>query len=318
MEKSSKIFVAGHKGMLGSALAQTLLARGFDNLITRSRDEVDLCDFNQVQEFFEEQKPEYVYLAGAKVGGIYANDTYPADFIYQNLSIQNNVMHCAYLNSVKRLIWYGSSCIYPKLAEQPIKEESLLSGLLERTNEPYAVAKIAGIKMCEAYNRQYGCDFRTIMPPNLYGPGDNYHDKNSHVMAALIKKTHKAKIENAESIEVWGTGSPRREFMFINDLVDASLFLMNVEKMDFDEVTGSKPYINVGVEEEVSILNLAEIISNVLEYKGEFVFNTNMPDGTPRKKMDITKIKKLGWSAGTGLNEGINMAYKSFLENEHD
>ena len=304
MEINSKIYVAGHRGMAGSAIVRKLKAEGFENLVTRISSELDLRNQQAVSDFFEEEKPEYVFLAAAKVGGIHANNVYRADFLYDNLMIEANIIHAAYASGVKKLLFLGSSCIYPKLAPQPIKEEYLLTGLLEQTNEPYAIAKIAGIKLCEAYRDQYGCNFISAMPTNLYGQGDNYHLENSHVLPALIRKFDTAVKEGQSEVEVWGTGKPLREFMYVDDLADACFFLMQ----GYNE----KDFVNVGTGEEVTIRELAETVANVTGFKGEIVFNTEKPDGTPRKLMDSSRLHGLGWKHRFSLKEGLQKAYAHF------
>jgi len=307
MKKDAKIYVAGHRGLVGSAILRKLQADGYTNLVYRTSQELDLRDRNQVDKFFEEEKPEYVFLAAAKVGGIIANNEYPADFIRDNLMIQTNVIDAAYRNGVKKLLFLGSTCIYPKFAPQPLKEEYLLTGELEPTNEPYAIAKIAGIKMCQSYNRQYGTKYISVMPTNLYGPNDNFDLHTSHVLPALIRKFHEAKVNNAPYVEVWGTGTPRREFLYSDDLADACVFLMkNYEDSEI---------INIGVGEDISIKELAEKIKNVVGYQGEIKFDTTKPDGTPRKLVDVSKINALGWKASISLDEGLRKAYQWFLEN---
>ncbi|MCR6637744.1 MAG: GDP-L-fucose synthase [Sporocytophaga sp.] len=301
MQKDSKIFVAGARGMVGSAIVRKLQKEGYSNLIIRTSKELDLRDQKQVQDFFEKEKPEFVFLAAAKVGGILANNTYRADFIYENLMIQNNVIHQAYVHKVKKLMFLGSSCIYPKLAPQPLKEESLLTGLLEYTNEPYAIAKIAGIKMCEAYRDQYGCSFISVMPTNLYGPNDNYDLKNSHVLPALIRKFHTAKKEGQKTVEIWGTGSPKREFLHVDDLADACFFLMQ----NYNE----KGFLNIGVGDDITIKELALLVKKIVGFEGELVFDTSKPDGTPRKLMDVGRLNDLGWKARIPLEEGIASVY---------
>ena len=308
MEKSSKIYVAGHRGMVGSAIIRKLQKEGYTNIITKTSSELDLRNQSAVENFFKEHQPEYVFLAAAKVGGILANNTYRAEFIYDNLMIQNNIIHCAYKYKVKKLLFLGSSCIYPKLAPQPMKEEYLLSGYLEPTNEPYAIAKIAGIKMCEAYRDQYGCNFISAMPTNLYGPNDNYDLNNSHVLPALIRKFHEAKIQQLPNVIVWGTGKPRRELMHVDDLADACLFLMN----NYDQ----KQFVNVGTGKDISIAELAELVKKVVGYKGEIVFDTTKPDGTPRKLLDLSLIHSLGWKHKIELEEGIAHTYDDFLKNQ--
>ncbi len=305
MEKSSKIYVAGHRGMVGSAIYRKLVKEGFQNIITRTSSELDLRNQSAVEAFFENEKPDYVFLAAAKVGGIVANNTYRADFLFENLQIQNNVIHSAYKFGVKKLMFLGSSCIYPKLAPQPLKEEYLLTGTLEPTNEPYAIAKIAGIKMCEAYRAQYDCNFISVMPTNLYGINDNYHPQNSHVLPALIRRFHEAKINNTPSVEIWGTGSPLREFLFSDDLADACYFLMqNYNESDF---------VNIGTGHDLSIKDLAILVKGIVGYEGELKFDTTKPDGTPRKLMDVSKLHSLGWKHTIELEEGIKLAYEDFL-----
>jgi GDP-L-fucose synthase len=306
MNKSAKIFVAGYRGMVGSAVYRKLQREGFTNLIARSSSELDLRDQMAVVGFFAAEKPEYVFLAAAKVGGIVANNTYRADFIYENLMIQNNVIHQSYVHGVKKLLFFGSSCIYPKMASQPLKEDSLLTGLLEPTNEPYAIAKIAGIKMCEAYRDQYGCNFISVMPTNLYGINDNYHPENSHVLPALIRKFHEAKRDGKKEVMIWGTGTPLREFLFADDLADAAYLLM--------EQYNEKQFVNIGSGEDISIKDLAELIKHIIGFKGNLVFDTSKPDGTLRKLMDITQLKQLGWIYTTSLENGIQQAYEDFLK----
>ena len=306
MEKNSKIYVAGHRGMAGSSIVRKLAAEGYTNILTRSSSELDLRNQAAVDEFFASEKPEYVFLAAAKVGGIMANNTYRADFLYFNLMIEANIIHASHVNGVKKLLFLGSSCIYPKLAPQPLKEEYLLTGLLEETNEPYAVAKIAGIKMCEAYRDQYGCNFISAMPTNLYGQGDNYHLQNSHVLPALIRKFHEARESGSETVEIWGTGTPLREFMYVDDLADACFFLMK----EYD----GKLFVNVGTAEEVTIRELAMLVKEAVGFNGDITFNTTKPDGTPRKLMDSSQIHSLGWKHRTSLKTGIAEAYRFFLE----
>jgi GDP-L-fucose synthase len=303
---SSKIYIAGHRGMVGSAIKRKLEQEGFTNIITRTSSELDLRDQKVVANFFEQEKPEYVFVAAAKVGGILANNEYRAEFIYDNLAMEINIIHSAYLNKVKKLLFLGSSCIYPKMAPQPLKEEYLLTGLLEPTNEPYALAKIAGIKMCEAYRDQYGCNFISAMPTNLYGPGDNFNLHTSHVLPALISKFHRAKLNNEEEVVVWGTGTPLREFMYADDLADACFFLMQ----NYNE----KLFINVGTGEEVTIGSLAAMIAEVTGYEGRIVFDTTKPDGTLRKLMDSSRLHDLGWNHQIRLKEGLEKAYKYFQE----
>ncbi len=319
MDKNAKIYIAGHRGLVGSALTRCLRAEGFTNLITRSHAELDLTDQAAVHSFFATEKPEYVFLAAAKVGGIHANNTYPAEFIYENLMIQNHVIHSAYLSGVKRLMFLGSSCIYPKSAPQPMREEYLLSGELEPTNEPYALAKIAGIKMCEAYNRQYGTRFIAVMPTNLYGPGDNFHPVNSHVLPALIRRFHEAKAAGLSEVVVWGTGKPMREFLYADDMAAGSLFVMSLSDTTLDEELCHYPkpcFLNLGTGVDVTIRELAETIREVVGYRGELSFDTSKPDGTSRKLLDVSRLKALGWQAGVDLRQGIERTYRWFLENQ--
>jgi GDP-L-fucose synthase len=302
MEKNSLIYIAGHRGMVGSAIVRKLQLEGYNNLLLRTSKELDLRNQEAVDTFFQKHKPEYVFLAAAKVGGIVANNTYRAQFLYNNLMIQNNIIHSSYKYAVKKLLFLGSSCIYPKFAEQPIKEESLLTGALEPTNEPYAIAKIAGLKMCDAYRDEFGCNFISAMPTNLYGPNDNYDLKNSHVLPALLRKMMVAKKQNSPTVEIWGSGKPRREFMHVDDLADACLFLMRNHN--------DKGWTNVGVSSDVSILELAELIKEIVGYTGELTFDTSKPDGTPRKLMDSTKINQLGWKSSISIKEGIERVYQ--------
>lgn len=304
MKKKDKIYIAGHQGMVGSAILRKLQREGYDNFTIRTAAELDLRDQAEVKHFFETEKPDYVFLAAAKVGGIHANNTYRAEFLYDNLSIQTNVIHQAYKNDVKKLLFLGSSCIYPKFAAQPIKEESLLTGALESTNEPYAIAKIAGIKMCHAYHAQYGCNFISLMPTNLYGPNDNYDLKNAHVLPALLRKIHEAKIESKESVEIWGTGTVRREFLHVDDLAEACLFLMN----NYD----SPEIINVGTGDDLTIKELASVLKEIIGYEGHLRFNTTKPDGTPRKLLDTSHINRLGWYPQIALKDGIKMVYEEY------
>jgi len=306
MEKSAKIYIAGHRGMVGSAIHRKLVEEGFTNFVFRTSSELDLREQDRVRAFFESERPDYVFLAAAKVGGIMANNIYRAEFLYENLQIQNNVIDSAYRNSVKKLMFLGSSCIYPKLAPQPLHEDSLLTGLLESTNEPYAIAKIAGIKMCEAYRSQYGCDFISVMPTNLYGPNDNYDLNKSHVLPAMIRKFHEAKEENKPFVELWGSGSPLREFLHADDLADACYFLM--------ENYSSPEFLNVGVGSDVTIKALAEMIQQIVGYEGKIHWNSEKPDGTPRKLMDVSKLHALGWKHKTELEDGIKITYQDFLQ----
>lgn len=302
MELNSKIYVAGHRGMVGSAIVANLKSKGFTNIIERTSTELNLINQHAVSEFFESEKPEYVFLAAAKVGGIVANNTFRADFIYENMMIQNNVIHQSYENGVKKLMFLGSSCIYPKLAPQPLKEDALLTGLLEETNEPYAIAKIAGIKMCDAYRDQYGCNFISVMPTNLYGLNDNYDLQNSHVLPALLRKFHEAKNNNDNEVIVWGTGSPLREFLHATDMADACVFLMQ----NYDD----KGFVNIGSGSEISIKDLAHLVKEIVGFKGEIVFDTTKPDGTPRKLMDVSKLNNLGWNFSIDLKAGIEAVYR--------
>jgi len=304
MDLSDKIFVAGHNGMVGAAIIRRLQNEGYRHIITRTSKELDLRNQEHVNDFFTKEKPDYIFIAAAKVGGILANNTYRADFLYDNLIIEANLIHAAYINSVKKLLFLGSSCIYPKLAPQPLKEAYLLTGSLEETNEPYAIAKIAGIKLCEAYNDQYGCNFISAMPTNLYGRGDNYHLQNSHVIPALIRKFHEAKVSGNPVTEVWGSGSPMREFMYVDDLADACVFLMK----EYND----KSFINVGTGEEVSIKDLAYIVKDTTGYQGDIKFDLSKPDGTPRKLMDSSRLHASGWKYKTSLAEGLKMAYAYF------
>jgi len=307
MEKNSKIYIAGHKGLVGSAILRLLKKEGYTNFVLRTHAELDLLDQKAVADFFQKEKPGYVFLAAARVGGIMANKTYPADFIYENLQVQNNVIHNAYIHKVKKLLFLGSSCIYPKMSPQPIKEEYLLTGALEQTNEAYAIAKIAGIRMAQSYNRQYGTNFISVMPTNLYGPNDNFDLESSHVLPALIRKFHNAKKEGRPDIELWGTGAAKREFLHVDDLAEAVVFLM--KNYNDSEI------INIGTGVDLSIKELAEIIKKIVRFEGEIRWDPTKPDGTPRKVLDISKINNLGWKHEIGLEEGIRLAYKWFLEN---
>lgn len=308
MNKSDKIYVAGHKGMVGSAIVRNLTSNGFSNLLLRTSSELNLLDQNLVSDFFSEEKPEYVFLAAAKVGGIIANNTYRADFLYENLMIQNHVIHQSYLNGVKKLMFLGSSCIYPKLANQPLKEEYLLTGELEPTNEPYAIAKIAGIKMCDAYRSQYNCNFISVMPTNLYGPNDNYDLNNSHVLPALLRKFILAKRNNEKSVTIWGSGIPKREFLHADDLADACVYLM--------ENYNEPGLVNIGVGEDVSILGLAELVKKIVGFEGEILTDLSKPDGTPRKLMSVEKLSLMGWKAKISLEEGIISVYNEIKNND--
>ena len=308
MLSESKIYVAGHNGMVGSAICRKIEEASFKNIITRSSSDLDLRNQAAVNAFFESEKPDYVFLAAAKVGGILANDTYRAEFLYDNLMIEANVIHAAYKSKVEKLLFLGSSCIYPKLAEQPIKEEYLLTGVLEPTNEPYAIAKIAGLKMCENYRSQYGCNFISAMPTNLYGIGDNYHPDNSHVLPALIRKFHLAKENKNADVKLWGSGTPKREFLYVEDLADACLFLMN----NYNE----QDPVNIGSGSDLSIFDLAQLVKDVVGFEGQITWNTDMPDGTPRKLLDVSRLAKMGWNPSTQLREGIEMAHADFLNRQ--
>ncbi len=308
MQFSDKIYIAGHRGMVGSAILRNLKEKGFNNFVLRTSSELDLRDQHAVAAFFAEEKPDYVFLAAAKVGGIIANNTYRADFIYENLMIQNNVIHQAYVNNVKKLMFLGSSCIYPKLAPQPLKEEYLLTGELEPTNEPYAIAKIAGIKMCDAYRSQYGCNFVSVMPTNLYGPNDNYDLQNSHVLPAMLRKFHEAKTNKIADVMLWGTGSPKREFLHADDMADACVYLM--------EHYNDPGLVNIGIGDDISIKDLAEMIKGIVGYEGNIVWDTTKPDGTPRKLMDVTKLNGIGWTASIDLESGIRKVYATKFQND--
>ena len=318
MSQAHKIYVAGHRGMAGSAIVRTLEKQGQANFVTRTHAELDLSNQAAVQAFFEKEKPTQVYLAAAKVGGIHANNTYPAEFIYQNLMVQANVIDAAFRNGVQRLLFLGSSCIYPKLAPQPMAEDALLTGTLEPTNEPYAIAKIAGIKLCESYNRQYGqshgVDYRSVMPTNLYGPGDNYHPQNSHVIPALIRRFHEAKVNNAPTVAIWGSGTPRREFLYVDDMAAASVFVMNLPKATLDAHTQPmQSHINVGFGSDITIKELALAVGKTVGYQGIIDFDTSKPDGSPRKLMDSRRLDALGWQAKVSLDAGLAAAYQDFI-----
>jgi GDP-L-fucose synthase len=321
MDLKAKIFVAGSNGLVGSALVRRLKAGGYTNLLLPEIDQLDLTNQQAVRDFFQQEQPEYVILAAAKVGGIHANNTYPAEFIYLNLMIQNNVIHAAYEAGVNRLLFLGSSCIYPKLAPQPMKEEHLLTGLLEPTNEPYAIAKIAGIKLCEAYNRQYGTRFVAVMPTNLYGIGDNFHPENSHVLPALIRRFHEAKLAGTGEVVVWGTGTPMREFLFVDDMADGCVFVLNLDEAALKQHLLSYPkpcFVNLGTGIDVTIRELAETIREVVGYQGALSFDPTKPDGTPRKLQDVSRMQTLGWQAKVMLREGIERTYQWFLENQEN
>jgi GDP-L-fucose synthase len=319
LKLDSKIYIAGHRGLVGSALMRNLRARGYETFLTRTHAELDLTSQAAVDAFFEAEKPDYVFLAAARVGGIHANNTYPAEFIRDNLAIQTNIIHAAYKNNVRRLLFLGSSCIYPKLAPQPMKEEHLLTSELEPTNRPYALAKIAGIEMCWAYNRQYKTQYLAVMPTNLYGPGDNYHPENSHVIPALIRRFHEAKLANAPSVTVWGTGTPKREFLYSEDMADASVYLMNLPDEQFipllgqDRNDGLAPLMNIGVGHDLTIRELAETVKAAVGYQGAIEFDASKPDGTPRKLMDVGRLNAMGWKASTTMRDGLAVAYRDFL-----
>lgn len=323
MQNNAKIYVAGHRGLVGSALIRQLQSQGYSNIVTRTHAELDLTNQQAVAVFFAQEKPDYVFLAAAKVGGIHANNTYPAEFIYENLAIQTNVIHQSYVNGVKRLLFLGSSCIYPRDCPQPIKEEYLLTGQLESTNRPYALAKIAGIEMCWSYNRQYGTQYLAVMPTNLYGPGDNYHLENSHVIPALIRKFHEAKINDSPKVVVWGSGKPMREFLYNQDMADACMFLMQLDDVKYQSLLGDEfqmvgfepPLINIGYGNDVNIKDLAEIIQTVTGYSGQIVFDASKPDGTMRKLMDSSKLNSMGWQPSIDLKTGLVIAYSDFMKN---
>lgn len=317
---NQKIYVAGHRGMVGSAIVRSLQAQGFTNIIGKTHAQLDLTNQAAVENFFKTEKPDQVYLAAAKVGGIHANNTYPGQFIYENLMVQNNVIHQAFVHGVKKLLFLGSSCIYPKLAPQPMSEDALLTGKLEPTNEPYAIAKIAGIKMCESYNRQYGIshgvDYRSVMPTNLYGPGDNYHPENSHVIPALIRRFHEAKVANAPEVVIWGAGTPRREFLYVDDMATASVFVMQLDKATYDSQTEPmQSHINVGYGSDVTIAELASAVAKATGYQGSISFDPSKPDGSPRKWMDSGRLNRLGWHAEVSLDDGLKLAYADMLTN---
>lgn len=313
MPHTSKIYVAGHRGMVGSAILRELRNRGYQNILTRSKQELDLCDQGQVELFFSENKPEQVYLAAAKVGGIHANNTYPASFIYENLMIEANIINCAWKYGARRLLFLGSSCIYPRLASQPMNESALLTGPLEPTNEPYAIAKIAGIKLCESYNRQYGTDFRSVMPTNLYGPGDNYHSENSHVIPALIRRFHEAKLADSDTVTIWGSGTPRREFLYVGDMAKASVHIMELSPERYKKATQpTLSHINVGSGVDLSILELSKLIARTVGYKGKILTDPTKPDGAPQKLMNVTRLAELEWAPQTSLELGLQQAYIDF------
>ena len=322
MQLNSKIYIAGHRGLVGNAIVRNLQAKGYTNNVTRTHAELDLVNQQATADFFAQEKPDYVFLAAAKVGGIHANNTYPAEFIHDNLVIQNNIIHSAYKNNAKRLMFLGSSCIYPKQAPQPMSENCLLTGPLESTNRPYALAKIAGIEMCWSYNRQYGTQYLAVMPTNLYGPGDNYHPENSHVIPALIRKFHDAKINNASEVVVWGTGTPKREFLYNEDMADACVYLMNLPDTQYQSLLGSDefatgkfepPLVNIGYGSDITIKELAETVGKVIGYTGNIVFDTTKPDGTMRKLMDVSLLSKMGWKAAMTIDKGLANAYADYL-----
>ena len=311
----TRIYVAGHNGLVGSAIVRTLRAQGHTNIVTRTHAELELTDQAEVRAFFRNEHIDQVYLAAAKVGGIHANNTYPAEFIYHNLMVQANVVHEAWRNGIGKLLFLGSSCIYPRLAEQPIREEYLMNGMLEPTNEPYAIAKIAGIKLCESYNRQYGTDYRSVMPTNLYGPGDNFHPENSHVIPALIRRFHEAKANGADEVVIWGSGKPMREFLYVDDMAAASVHVMQLDRGVYHAHTDTMlSHINVGTGEDTAISDLAKLIGKTVGYAGRIVFDSSKPDGTPRKLLEVSKLKTLGWKASMPLAKGLQLAYQSFLE----
>ncbi|WP_287030595.1 GDP-L-fucose synthase [Pseudomonas sp. UBA6310] len=319
MQQPQRIFVAGHRGMVGSAIVRLLRQQGDVEIVTRGRDELDLVDQAAVQAFFAAENIDQVYLASAKVGGIHANNTYPAEFIYQNLMIEANIIHAAHANGVQKLLFLGSSCIYPKHAEQPMKEEALLTGILEATNEPYAIAKIAGIKLCESYNRQYGRDYRSVMPTNLYGPHDNYHPENSHVIPALLRRFHEATLRGDEEVVIWGSGTPMREFLHVDDMAAASVHVMNLDEATYQANTQPMlSHINVGTGQDCTIRELAETLAKVTEFQGRLAFDATKPDGTPRKLMDVSRLEALGWKSKIGLEEGLQDAYRWFVEHLDD
>jgi len=316
MDLNDKIYIAGHRGLVGSAIVRQLEDRGFTNLLMRTHKELDLTNQTQVQNFFQQEKPDYVILAAAKVGGIHANNTYPADFIYQNMMIEANVINSAYENKVKRLLFLGSTCIYPKAVEQPMREDALLTGVLEPTNEPYALAKIAGIKLCESYNRQHGTDFRSVMPTNLYGINDNFHPENSHVIPALMRRFHEAKVNNDAEVIVWGTGNAMREFLYVDDMAQASLFVLELDEETYQANTKSMlSHINVGTGKDVTIREMAETIKEIVDYKGKLIFDTTKPDGAIRKLIDVTRLSDMGWEYSVDIKDGLSKTYEWYLEN---
>jgi GDP-L-fucose synthase len=316
MDLNEKIYIAGHLGLVGSAIVRELEIKGYSNLLLRSHKELDLTNQREVNNFFQDEKPDYVILAAAIVGGIHANNTYPADFIYQNMMIEANVIHSAYKSNIKRLLFLGSTCIYPKRAKQPIQEDSLLSNVLEPTNEPYAIAKIAGIKLCESYNRQYGTDFRSVMPTNIYGINDKFHSENSHVIPALMSRFHQAKTNNDSEVVVWGTGKAMREFLYVDDMAQASLFVLNLDKKTYQANTKTMlSHINVGTGKDTTIKDMAEIMKDVIGFKGKLTFETSRPDGVPRKLTDISRLSNMGWQAKVNLREGLEKTYEWYMKN---
>ena len=317
MKSSDKIYIAGHSGLVGSSLVRKLKSKNFNNLLTISHSELDLTNQSKVSDFFKKERPDYVIIAAAKVGGIAANNNFPADFIYDNIMIQTNIINASFKFNVKRLLFLGSTCIYPKLTEQPIKESALLTGLLEETNEPYAIAKISGIKLCESYNRQHNTDFRSLMPTNLYGENDNFHPENSHVIPALIRRFHEAKINNSDEVIIWGDGTPMREFLYVDDLADASIFVLSLSKEKyFSNVSPSLTHINVGTSIDISILELSKTLKSIIGFNGKIVFDPSRPNGTPRKVVDTSRLSKMGWNHKINLYEGLEKTYKWFLSNK--
>ena len=316
MNKDAKIYVAGHRGLVGSAIINTLKRQGYDNFITKTHSDLDLTDQHSVRDFFQTERPEYVFLAAAKVGGIMANNTYPAEFIYDNLAIQTNIIHEAWRNKVSRLLFLGSSCIYPKECPQPIKEEYLLTGALEPTNRPYAIAKISGIEMCRSYNRQYGTQYLSVMPNNMYGPGDNFDLSNSHFLPALIRKMHEAKINGEKQVTIWGTGTPRRELLYSEDMADACVFLMNMPDKQFSSLTRehSLPWINIGTGQDMTITDIARVVAQVIGFEGDFIYDRSKPDGTMQKLLDNSRIHSLGWHPTVTLRDGISLAYQAWMD----
>ena len=317
MKSSDKIYIAGHSGLVGSSLVRKLKSKNFNNLLTISHSELDLTNQSKVVDFFQKERPDYVIIAAAKVGGIAANNNFPADFIYDNIMIQTNIINASFKFNVKRLLFLGSTCIYPKLTEQPIKESALLTGLLEETNEPYAIAKISGIKLCESYNRQHNTDFRSLMPTNLYGENDNFHPENSHVIPALIRRFHEAKINNSDEVIIWGDGTPMREFLYVDDLADASIFVLSLSKEKyFSNVSPSLTHINVGTSIDISILELSKTLKSIIGFNGKIVFDPSKPNGTPRKVVDTSRLSKIGWNHKINLYEGLEKTYRWFLSNK--